>query len=362
MYFELLIDNIVRQTTVLIAQLATAAGGRAPLSQVAGQVFLSLVQELKDQGLGNKVIADMFGLALRTYHNRVRRYSESATDRGVSLWAAVLSYIQERDVVMRSELMTRFHADEEEMLRGVLKDLVESGLLYRSGRGDQTSFRAAQPGEAQGAPVDSTPAAANLIWVTLHQRGALAPDELMNLLGLKAEVVEAALASLTAEGRVDPVPATAGPEVVETALASLTAEGHVDPVPATTGPDSKPDPVRYQADHCVIPYGDEHGWEAALFDHYQAVVTAIAAKVGRGATRARQGETSGGSTYHFDLFTGHPLEHEVLGFLSKVRREASDLRQRVNASRLTQLEQSYRVVFYAGQNVVGREEGEETTE
>lgn len=66
MNVNLLIDAIVRQTTVLIAQVATAAGIRAPLSHMANQVFLDLVRELKEQGLGNKVIADMFGLALST--------------------------------------------------------------------------------------------------------------------------------------------------------------------------------------------------------------------------------------------------------------------------------------------------------
>lgn len=120
---------------------------------MAGQVFLSLVTELKDQGLGNKVIADMFGLALRTYHKRVRRYSESATDRGISLWD----------------------------------------------------------------------------------------------------------------------------------------------------------------------------------------------------------EATGGSTYHFDLHEGHPLEEEVLGFLREVRRRASELRARVNQARTRPVAECYRVVFYAGQNVVGRE-------
>ena len=32
---KLLVDSIVRQTTVLIAQLCTAAGVRAPLAQIA---------------------------------------------------------------------------------------------------------------------------------------------------------------------------------------------------------------------------------------------------------------------------------------------------------------------------------------
>jgi hypothetical protein len=59
---KLLIDAFVRQTTVLIAQVATAAGVRTPLAHVANQVFLDLTQALEEQGLGRKVVADMFGL------------------------------------------------------------------------------------------------------------------------------------------------------------------------------------------------------------------------------------------------------------------------------------------------------------
>jgi hypothetical protein len=64
MNVELLIDAIFRQTTVLIAQLATHGGARAPLAHVANQVFLDLASELEAQGVSRKVGADMFGMAL----------------------------------------------------------------------------------------------------------------------------------------------------------------------------------------------------------------------------------------------------------------------------------------------------------
>ncbi len=57
MNVQLLIDAIVRQTTVLVAQLATAGGVRAPLSHVANQVFADLAAELERQGLSRKVTA-----------------------------------------------------------------------------------------------------------------------------------------------------------------------------------------------------------------------------------------------------------------------------------------------------------------
>src|ERR1041385_2422234 len=118
---NLLIDAIVRQTTVLIAQLATAAGARAQLAHTANQVFLDLVHELKHQGLGNKVIADMFGLSLRTYHNKVARLAESSTDRGRSLWEALLAYVQEKGPASRADVLDRFRHDDEATVRGVLR-------------------------------------------------------------------------------------------------------------------------------------------------------------------------------------------------------------------------------------------------
>ena len=42
-----LIDAVTRQTTVLIAQMATSFGLRAPLANIADQVFLGLSREIE---------------------------------------------------------------------------------------------------------------------------------------------------------------------------------------------------------------------------------------------------------------------------------------------------------------------------
>ena len=73
MTIQLLIDAIVRQTTVLIAQLATSGGA---LAHVANQVFLDLANELEAHGVSRKVSADMFGMALRALR------AEGAASRG----------------------------------------------------------------------------------------------------------------------------------------------------------------------------------------------------------------------------------------------------------------------------------------
>jgi hypothetical protein len=46
-----LIDAVVRQTTVLIAQLSTSAGIRAPLAHIADQIFLDLARQIEAQGV-----------------------------------------------------------------------------------------------------------------------------------------------------------------------------------------------------------------------------------------------------------------------------------------------------------------------
>ncbi len=178
MNVNLLVDGVVRQTTLLIAQLATAGGLRAPLAHVANQVFVELASELERQGLSNKVTADMFGITLRTYQRRMRRLRESATERGRTLWEAVHDYLQKRSVVTRRELLRRFHRDEEESVRGILRDLVESGLVFRSGTDPDAVYRLATPdelGEMQSAIRNSERQNGldELVWVIVHREGPI---------------------------------------------------------------------------------------------------------------------------------------------------------------------------------------------
>src|ERR1041384_4748843 len=140
---QLLIDSIVRQTTVLIAQLATSGGVRAPLAHVANQVFLDLANEPEAQGGSRKVSADMFGMALRAYVRKVSRLSESSTDRGRSLWEAVYDHLGKHGVVTREEVIQSFHRHAEPLVRGVLHDLTESGLVFATGSGPRSVYRAA---------------------------------------------------------------------------------------------------------------------------------------------------------------------------------------------------------------------------
>jgi hypothetical protein len=123
-----LIDAIVRQTVVLIAQLATSRGLRAPLAHIAERVFQELSRELERQGVTRKVSADMFGMALRTYQRRTQRVERSVTERGRSLWEAVFAHIGAGGVVNRDGIFRRFRHDDE-CGATARQDLTDSGLV-----------------------------------------------------------------------------------------------------------------------------------------------------------------------------------------------------------------------------------------
>lgn len=179
MRIELLIEAIVRQTTILIAQLATSGGARAPLAQVAGQVFLDLVGELERQGVSRKVSADMFGLGLRTYQRKIQRFLESSTDRGRSLWVAVLDYVQHAGNATRAQVLEQFASDDDSQVRGVLRDLTESGLIATSGSGARRGYRLTSEDELQRLrQVQSNDGLDELLWALIYRQGPCSLEEL----------------------------------------------------------------------------------------------------------------------------------------------------------------------------------------
>jgi hypothetical protein len=287
------------------------------------------VAELKRQGVGNKVIADMFGLALRGYHAKISRLQESATYGGRSLWEAVLEFTQERGTVSQTEVLTRFRGDDELTVRGVISDLVDSGLLFRSGKGERTVYRAASADEVDLRNQETgDEGVANLVWVGVNRIGSATREELMALVPIDEAKLTSALQYLLHEGRVTLV--------------------------------TSDDSVRYSCNGCFIPLGERHGWEAAVFDHYQALVTAVCAKLNTGALRGAADDHIGGSTYTFCIWDGHPMSDQVLGFLGTVRSQAMSLRREVaayNEQSSYPPDRMRRVVAYVGQSVIEAEAG-----
>jgi hypothetical protein len=324
----LLIDSIVRQTTVLIAQLATSGGVRAPLAHVASQVFVELARELEGQGVSRKVSADMFGMALRTYQRKTQRLRESATVRGRSLWEAVLEFLQSEEVVTRARVLARFRHDDQVLVRGVLRDLTEGGFVFASGSGDGTAFRAARVEElAKLRESEDAGALDALLWSIVYRQGPIDRPALLGLGSLPAESLDPALARLLSQGRIE----------------ATEVEGR----------------TFYQSRELFIPIDAASGWEAAVYDHFHALVRTIIAKLGL-SNDSKQHDVIGGSTYSFAIWHGHPLEHEVLATLKRFRDEQSALRARVDAynAQHSKPKQQINVTTYAGQTVVDEDESE----
>ena len=317
---QILINAIVQQTMVLLAHIATAGRTRAPLAQVADRVFLSLTEELRNQGVTKNVIADMFGMALRTYHRRIRAINESQTEAGKSVWEAVLEHIRQNGPISTLLIQKRFRYDDPTVVSSVLNDLSNSGIVYRAGRGSSALFRIADQADfGEEDELSRQDTREHLVWLTVFRHGPVGIAEICTRTGIEEAFCRAALKVLVSDERVTEV------------------RGE--------------DETRYASSRFEVPVGSSQGWEAAVFDHYQALVSAICVKLRSGSSSSRRSDTVGGGTYSLEIWPGHPFEHEALGTLARIRQAVADLRDRIDAFNRTVSKPGTidEVVFYFGQ-------------
>jgi DNA-binding Lrp family transcriptional regulator len=150
-----------------------------------------------------------------------------------------------------------------------------------------------------------------------------------------------------------------GKEKLEAMLSRLVGEGRIESV-------NRDGILSFSVRKLVIPLGASAGWEAAVFDHYKAVVSTIMCKLRAVPLVSNLADKVGGSTYTFDLWPGHPMEEEVYGILQRFRAELSDLRER--AAKVTEEhgipEAHTRTVIYLGQSLIheGSDENGDNTD
>lgn len=244
---------------ILVAHLATAGGVRAPLAHVANQVFADLTEQLAAQGVKKTVIADMFGMALSTYHRRVRAAAESKSEAGRSVWEAVVDFIRTNEPVPAAVVLSRFLQDDAAVVASVLKDLTDSGLVYRAGKGGNAVYRAANPNDFTAVTADGRALAVrNLVWLAIVRRGPMD------------------LAAIVRETREPP---DACREHVDALVASGMIEARISG-----------EITQYESRRIDIPVGQAEGWEAAVLDHFQAVVSAICVKLRLGESRSSESD------------------------------------------------------------------------
>jgi hypothetical protein len=241
------------------------------------------------------------------------------------LWEVLFAFVQEKGrehALPRALILQRFRHDDPLVVSGVLRDLVDSGLLYRTGRGDLAQYGPAQTtAESAGPTLDER--AQHFVWVCVHRLSPASSAQIAEQLSMDVELVERALAALLSDGRVRRHAAQ---------------------------------PVLYESDGCVVPLGSSIGWEVALFDHYQAMVMAICAKLDSGRRSAAAGDLTGGSTFGFSVWPSHPYYEEATRFLADFRANGAALRKKIAAYNETHEAPEAgpaRVVIYAGQTVMG---------
>lgn len=321
------IDAVVEQTTVLVAQLATAKGIRAPLSHVADQVFLELANAIEARGVPRKVAADMFGMALRSYQLKVQRLQQRASERDQSLWEAIYDFIAAEGVVHRAQVLREFCHDDGAVVRSILQDLVDTGLIFQSGSQHARAYRAASVEEVTDmAAASGRETFPWVVWVHLYRGGPQTVEELADAMAVTGEDVELALDELRHHRRV-----------------SIDESG------------------RYLCEQCHIPRESTEGWEAAVIDHFRAVVVALTVKLRQMSKTTTDQDTIGGSTYSFDLHDDHPYRDQVRSLLRSTRERISALAEEVRQYNDEQgrADIDEKVTFYFGQSVVDVDDGAE---
>jgi hypothetical protein len=277
-----------------------------------------LARELETQGVRKQVVADMFGLAMRSYQKRMQKLTESATQRERTLWEAVFELIV-TETPTKARVLQRFQYDGEREVSAVLNDLVRSGLAFTTGQGETLVYGATSDEVRRHVQRhQDKESIESWLWYLVFRKEALTTVELKQAVSADELVVDAALTELLASGR-------------------LRQNGEI-----------------LEAANFVLPLGSEQGWETAALDHFRAVAVGIATKARQGIKPATQpNDTIGGSTFTFTLDDTHPFKERVLSLLKEQRATVQDLWGAVASHNADTApgENSFRVTFYLGQSV-----------
>jgi hypothetical protein len=164
---------------------------------------------------------------------------------------------------------------------------------------------------------------ANLIWVKVFRGAAKRREDLVSVVPVDADLRARAIDELMASGRLEEV------------------DGEL------------------RSTNFVVPLGSEQGWEAAILDHFRAVALAIGTKVRSGAGSSGKSDQVGGSTFTFNLTSGHPFENEVLGLLRRLRLDVQalwDKSAQYNEEHPPSSADAFKVTVYLGQMLEERED------
>ena len=157
------------------------------------------------------------------------------------------------------------------------------------------------------------------MWLTIYKHGPLTPAALVERhRRMGPDALEQVTSRLRADGRVS------------LAAGQLVARHYAAPLATPKSP----------------------AWGAAVCDHFEAVVTTLCRALVKDPAHPWSRAT-GGSTFSFDLWPGHPHEARVLAFLEHMRAEWSALAREATAfNDATATTATMRATLYFGEHVV----------
>jgi hypothetical protein len=298
MYARLLVDEVVRQTAVLLAELVTRSEERALLSEVQTELLLHLDNELRQRGLSQSARIEALGTTRAAYVQAMKHGRISVTEPSCSLSEAIFRIVTEHGLASREQLAAHFAQDDEERVSGAIERLVGSGLLFRAGRQGAEVLRAPSASDlSQACYLDAETGLDQLVRAVIYREGPLSFAELTQRLNAGEAKLHACLERLGEQRQV-----------------SKVNDGNV---------------TRYGAREFSVPLESPTGMEASVLDHLQAVTRALLHRLQLDVTRIS--DENGVSTYTLDVWESHPYSAEARGLLREFRERVSNLRKRIEA-------------------------------
>lgn len=121
--------HIAYQSGRTLAALAIMDGKRRPLSWVWGHIWKGLIDEFQDQGISNKVAADIMGCTLRTYQRRFSEYTEPCDEVGLNIWFRIYDAL--KTPLSADQVVVKFHHYKKREILSILSDMAKSNWIER---------------------------------------------------------------------------------------------------------------------------------------------------------------------------------------------------------------------------------------
>ena len=121
--------HIAYQSGRTLAALAIMDGKRRPLSWVWGHIWKGLIDEFQDQGISNKVAADIMGCTLRTYQRRFSEYTEPCDEVGLNIWFRIYDAL--KTPLSADQVIVKFHHYKKREILSILSDMAKSNWIER---------------------------------------------------------------------------------------------------------------------------------------------------------------------------------------------------------------------------------------